>query len=872
MENSGNSTGGNWDIKKKLIVLMILTGLIPLILSFVATSKVVHENILELNKSRLTSLRESKKLQIENYFKQIGNQVITFSTNTMTVDALGRFSTAFSQVEDQMQSKHGDTQNSKLMDRYKYQMENTPGVSSDAATRWFPKQKSTQILQSLYISENTHPIGEKEKLDTAGDYSSYTQVHEQFHPMFRQYLEKFGYYDIFLVDADTGFIVYSVFKEIDYATNLKTGPYSNSGIGRAFNAAIAGNAPDFVAIDDFSPYEPSYNAAASFIASPVYDVGEMIGVLIFQAPVDRIDAIMTSNKQWKKVGLGDSGEVYMVGPDFKLRNNSRFFVETPKEYFSTIEKLGVDPKSIEKQKALGTTIGIAEVRSLGSKAALQGQSGFQIFPDYRSVPVLSSYGPVDILGLKWGILAELDEAEAFITQDLIKDMSLYISIGLGVVILIIAIYIAGLTSRRIKGVVTVVEKIANGDLKQQPLNNSSSDEIGDLTRSSNQMLATLQLLQEQTQEIAAGQLDTQEVLENIKQGQNLDQATGFIRNKYQVTKGDLADALDNLNSQMRKLAVQANLIANDDLNNQILDTSLTGDLGEAFTKMTEKMKWVAGQAGYIATNDLYNSNLKDDTNGTLGDSMSTMVKNLRVATTEMARSEAIMKQMPTNVLYADTDLTMQFMNPESAKTLKTLEQYLPTKVDDMIGQSIDIFHKNPAHQRKILSDPKNLPHTAQIQVGPEILDLLVSPLFDESQNYLGPMLTWEIITQKLEMEKKEREQTDEMRSVMMQITEVVQTLGASSEELAAVSTEMGNNSQATADQANEVSSLADIISQNVQTVATGTEEMSASIKEISGNSSEARRSPPMPLRVPKRPTKSSVNWETAARKLVMSLK
>jgi len=323
---------------------------------------------------------------------------------------------------------------------------------------------------------------------------------------------------------------------------------------------------------------------------------------------------------------------------------------------------------------------------------------------------------------------------------------------------------------------------------------------------------------------------------------------------------------------MRKLAVQANLIANDDLNNQILDTSLTGDLGEAFTKMTEKMKWVAGQAGYIATNDLYNSNLKDDTNGTLGDSMSTMVKNLRVATTEMARSESLMKQMPTNVLYADTDLTMQFMNPESAKTLKTLEQYLPTKVDDMIGQSIDIFHKNPAHQRKILSDPKNLPHTAQIQVGPEILDLLVSPLFDESQNYLGPMLTWEIITQKLEMEKKEREQTDEMRSVMMQITEVVQTLGASSEELAAVSTEMGNNSQATADQANEVSSLADIISQNVQTVATGTEEMSASIKEISGNSSEARRSPPMPLRVPKRPTKSSVNWETAARKLVMSLK
>ena len=257
--------------------------------------------------------------------------------------------------------------------------------------------------------------------------------------------------------------------------------------------------------------------------------------------------------------------------------------------------------------------------------------------------------------------------------------------------------------------------------------------------------------------------------------------------------------------------------------------------------MTEKMKWVSGQAGFIAANDLYNPDLNDDAHGTLGDSMAEMVKNLRISTTEMAKTESLMKQMPTNVLYADTDLNMQYMNPESAKTLRTLESHIPIKVDEMIGASIDIFHKNPAHQRKILSNPNNLPHTAQIQVGPETLSLLVSPLFDENQNYLGPMLTWEIITQKLEMEKTEQAQAEKMRNIMTEVTGVVQTLGSSSEELSSVSAEMANHSQDTADQATQVSNLADVISQNVQTVATGTEEMSASIKEIALNSSEAAK-------------------------------
>ena len=86
-------------------------------------------------------------------------------------------------------------------------------------------------------------------------------------------------------------------------------------------------------------------------------------------------------------------------------------------------------------------------------------------------------------------------------------------------------------------------------------------------------------------------------------------------------------------------------------------------------------------------------------------------------------SPELMEGAPINIMYADRDLRIQYMNAASRNTLRTLESYLPVKVDAMIGQNIDVFHKNPAHQRRLLADPKNLPHNAHIKVGPETLEL-----------------------------------------------------------------------------------------------------------------------------------------------------
>ncbi len=205
------------------------------------------------------------------------------------------------------------------------------------------------------------------------------------------------------------------------------------------------------------------------------------------------------------------------------------------------------------------------------------------------------------------------------------------------------------------------------------------------------------------------------------------------------------------------------------------------------------------------------------------------------------RFASMIENSPVNTMFADRDLKIQYINAASARTLRTIEKLLPVSVDKIIGQSVDIFHKNPSHQRNILADPKNLPRSAHIQVGPETLDLLVSAIYDSDKNYLGSMVTWSVITEKLAQDKREKELSEGLKVTLSTVNDNAQSLSSAAEELTAVSQQMSSNSEETATQSNVVASAAEQVSKNVATVATSAEEMSASVKEIAKNANEAAR-------------------------------
>ena len=106
-------------------------------------------------------------------------------------------------------------------------------------SRFVPTEPGSIRFQEQYISDNAHPTGMKHQLDSAGS-SLYGGLHKKYHPAMRKYLEEFGFYDIFLIDDKTGHIVYSVFKEVDFATSLLTGPYKDTNFGQGVQGCKPG--------------------------------------------------------------------------------------------------------------------------------------------------------------------------------------------------------------------------------------------------------------------------------------------------------------------------------------------------------------------------------------------------------------------------------------------------------------------------------------------------------------------------------------------------------------------------------------------------------------------------------------------------------
>jgi hypothetical protein len=378
----------------------------------------LFKQLTELNyQSRFDQLRSitlTRKRNMEYYFDIIRNQIMTFSENRMIVEAVKEFKKAFYQIHSGI-SEQELLAMRKDLESY-YRDEFIPRLKENTHTQeepehYFPESTLACIQQYRYISNNPHPTGQKAWLDNAKDGSEYSQVHEKYHPIIRSFLEKFGYYDIFLIDITTGDMLYSVFKEVDFATSLLTGLYSITNFGKVVRAAIESHDKDFVRLIDFEPYDPSYRTPASFIACPIYDGAEKIGILVFQMPISKINQILTGDNNWMEDGLGRSGETFMVGHDYKLRSIARELIESPEAYIASLQRKGIDPCVLHQIRKTNTSILVEKVEFDSVTKALNGEQGTQIERNHSGEEMLNAYTPLNIPDVKWVMVSSIKEEE-----------------------------------------------------------------------------------------------------------------------------------------------------------------------------------------------------------------------------------------------------------------------------------------------------------------------------------------------------------------------------------------------------------------------------------------------------------------------------
>jgi len=213
----------------------------------------------------------------------------------------------------------------------------------------------------------------------------------------------------------------------------------------------------------------------------------------------------------------------------------------------------------------------------------------------------------------------------------------------------------------------------------------------------------------------------------------------------------------------------------------------------------------------------------------------------RVALEEQtSRMTSMLENAPINLMFADNDFVIRYVNPASLKTLRTIEHLLPVRAEDVVGSSIDVFHKRPEMQRGMLADRSRLPHEATIQLADEYLDLLVADVKGANGRSIGLMVSWAVVTERVRLEREVAEHAKNAH-VVASLSENGAALAASSEELLSVAQTMGGTAEQTAQQASVVSDAAEQVSSNVQSVAAAVEELTASTQEIARNASEASR-------------------------------
>jgi PAS domain S-box-containing protein len=478
MTDNGNARSLGLKIGTKLAIISILISLVAVSAATILSGYSSNEALKRAAFERLTAVRELKAQQIEDFFSNVRRD-LAFIVNDVTLKSeLRKLQQGIVYLKSS--SELVAPASRKQLERYyfetfrqRYEASSGSRVKDGFIDALVPKDPLAIFLQDRYISNSRQVYNVK-----FSDY--FGAANTKIDHILKEFKKRFGFYDVFLIEPDDGRILYSVEREIDFGTSLFAGPYSNTQFSRAAISAMTAR-PGQVIFADFAPYVPSFGAPAAFAAIPIYDGARPAGVLAVQLPLLGINAIMTSNQAWSDVGLGKSGEAYLVGRDLLLRNQSRFLIEDRESYLKMIAKAGIPASTIEKIKRENSSVGLQAVDTIGTRAALEGKTGTEIFPDYRDVEVLSSYRPLNLPGLDWVIMSEIDRDEALRDADTLLDRLILVAS----IILAISIYASYLFSislaRPLRSLSSSAAKLTSGELNI-PIHLKTRDEIGELAQ------------------------------------------------------------------------------------------------------------------------------------------------------------------------------------------------------------------------------------------------------------------------------------------------------------------------------------------------------------------------------------------------------
>jgi class 3 adenylate cyclase len=477
-------------VQSKLILAFVLLTLVSIgVVSWIGYAS-ARTSLRAASERELMGLQRSKSALVHNILKSARNEALSLSASQAVTNAARELSAAYRRL-----AREPVTPEMQAEVRRFYREEFKPALTKHLAIEppedgLLPTTPTGFYLHYHYVATGPKPYGPRRTNHSATDKSAYGQVVAKVLPELQGAVDRLEQGNLTLVDPETLDVFFSLEQSSALGTNLSNGPYASSKMARLVLSLRDSQNVDDYKVADFESYYPSLGDPKAFVATPVFDGPRMIAIMLLKLPIEPISNALSGNRQWQAEGLGKTGEVYLLGPDLTMRNDSRFLIEDREKFFATLRRSHLTTRAVDTVEEQGTTILTVPVEHEAARSALRGETGLMAINDYRGVPSLMAYGPVDLDSLRWGVIAKMDEAEAMAPLADYAKRVLAWGVGLSLVATLMALLLAQVLTRPITALVRAARQVSQGALDVQ-VDVIATDEYRELGEAFNEMVASL---------------------------------------------------------------------------------------------------------------------------------------------------------------------------------------------------------------------------------------------------------------------------------------------------------------------------------------------------------------------------------------------
>ena len=484
-------------VQSKLVVAFTLLTLLAIVLVSAIGYLSARKSLAAAAENQLIGLQRSKVGLIRTMLTSTRNEILTLSATDLAATAATEMLAAYRQLDTAPITPAMQEAVRQFL-RRRLRTRDGAAHGGHAGRRELFAHHAGGVVSapSLLRDGSERPYGPRRPLSSKTDSSAFAGALARQQRALGPTIERLGFENILLVDPVTLDVFFSYEQSTVVGTNLQNGPYASSGAAALVSALRTSQDEDDYRVSDFETYRPALGQPKGFIGTPVFDGPRKVAIMLLSFPVEPLANALSNNRGWELEGLGKTGEVYLLGPDQTMRSDSRFLIQDRKAFVESLRQSRLTGRTVSDVERLNTTIFTLPVRHDASRAALNGQTGIMEVDDYRGVPVLMAYGPVDLDSLRWGVMAKIDKAEALapLQRPGVADGRPPVS-ALALLSSFVALGFASLLTRPIAALVRGARRVSEGGLDAE-VDVVPQDEFRELGEAFNDMVRSLRTSRE----------------------------------------------------------------------------------------------------------------------------------------------------------------------------------------------------------------------------------------------------------------------------------------------------------------------------------------------------------------------------------------